>query len=107
MSDSSPIPIFTATDYSEYLSAPTVNSHSGDSFDGPTRANIQNGVGFSFSCVLKADIIITISSVTSNAAAQDQIPIKFLKILLPFLMTYILHIYLIFVSAQLHFRVTG
>lgn len=81
-------PNFTSDELNSYFI-----TASSSSFNCNFDIQTNNNDGFSFSNVHPNEVLIAITNIKSNAVGIDEIPVKFIKLLLPYILPYITHIF--------------
>ncbi|XP_075164172.1 uncharacterized protein LOC142236775 [Haematobia irritans] len=69
----------------------SVSSSSSSSFSSPNYPDRDDD--FNFRCVDEYEIFCAISSIKSNATGHDSIPVKFIKLIYPFISRHLLHFF--------------
>lgn len=73
-----------------------INNHFSSNFtqeNSPPCTLLPNLNGFKFSCISDAEVILALSTVKSDAVGLDEIPLKFIKLILPLILDKITYIF--------------
>lgn len=98
---SSPAPSFTADEFNVHTTGHIASSEdtASDTQVTVTSSNVSsvptksNGLQFSFRNVDEAEVCIAVGEVKSDAVGIDEIPLKFLKLMLPAILPYMTHVF--------------
>lgn len=87
------VPAFTASDFNNYISTYIPTSAQPSYSSTQSTDQFHSFSEFSFASVSDYEVVVALSKVTSNSVGVDNIPIKFIKFLLPVILPYITHIF--------------
>lgn len=77
----------------QFVSTPSIRSTNGEFLTFDHNVNEVNGQHFYFTRLTDEDVVEAVLSIKSNAIGLDEINPKFLKLLLPYILPYITHIF--------------
>lgn len=91
MSKSCVRPGFTASEYNAHLTSGS-DAVVGSLAGGGASASAGSSFGFSFSNVTSLDVVRAVGSIRSNSVGLDNVPLVFVKMILPFVLPVLTHI---------------